>query len=73
MKASQRTRRHGDALNTAIATQNAHPACRLGIAAYRLTSPETPCGFAAPKMFLATSVSVIPCNVSLGGATGTSQ
>ena len=69
---SQRSRRRV-LRKTASATQNAQATCKLGIAAYRLTRPCTPCGSPAPKMLRDTSVSVSPDIAKRGGATGNNQ
>jgi hypothetical protein len=54
-EASQRTRRRDDMLKTAIATKRP-PHVRARHRRVQVDNPGTPCGFAAPKMFRATSL-----------------
>jgi hypothetical protein len=53
-EASQRTRRRDDMLKTAIATK-CPPHVRARHRRVQVDNPGTPCGFAAPKMFRATT------------------
>ncbi len=53
------------------AHHNAHPTCRLGIAAVSLTNlGGEPFCATVPKMWWTTSVSVMLGTTNLGGATG---
>ena len=53
------------------AHHNAHPTCKLGIAATSLISDCLPAEATVPKMWCLTRVSVMAGTTNRGGATGT--
>jgi hypothetical protein len=57
----------------AAAHHTAQPTCRLGIAAYALTSGSEPSDSTVPMMWCTTRVSTIPGVARRGGATAQAQ